>query len=68
MNGRVRLTRSTSTYTLGVVATLEETVDTTDGELKTCSRRPGLGFGCGVTSSLAGLGLSADFSRHCDEM
>ena len=43
-------------------------MDTTDGELETCLRGSGLGLARGVTGGLAGLGLSADFSRHDYEM
>ena len=62
-NCRVEHTRSACTDTLGVVAALQETVDTTDGELKTGLRRTGLGLR-GVTSLASGL-ASLSFARHC---
>ena len=45
-------TGGTSTNTLSVVTPLQETVDTTDGELETSLRRTGLRF-AGLTTSLA---------------
>lgn len=56
----VKLTGSTSSDTLGVVTATEETMDTTDGELKTSLGRTGLRLGVG------GTGLSSRFSsrRH----
>ena len=62
------LTWSTSTDTLSVVALLQQTVDTTDGELKTGFGRARLGLSRSAfaDSSLARLGFSANFSRHCD--
>ena len=60
-----RLTRSASTDTLGVVALLQETVDTTDWELETSLGRAGLGLGGVAGGGLARLGLSANFARHC---
>ena len=60
----VLLTWCTSTDTLSVVALLQETVDTTDGELKTRLRGAGLGLGGGITGGLARLGLAAAFARH----
>ena len=62
------LTGSTSTYTLCVVAPLEETVDTTDGELETRLDRTRLGLARALASRrLAGtrLGLAA-LARHFD--
>ena len=50
-------TWSTSTNTLSVVALLQETVDTTDGELETGLRGTGLGL-AGLTTSLARRGLA----------
>ena len=60
-------TWSTSTNTLSVVALLQETVDTTDGELETRLRRTRLRFAAGLsTRRLAtGLGLAASLARHC---
>ena len=60
----VLLTWCTSTDTLGVVALLQETVDTTDGELKTRLRGARLGLGGGITGGLARLGLAAALARH----
>ena len=61
---QVLLTWCTSTDTLSVVALLEETVDTTDGELKTRLRGARLRFGGGITGRLARLGLAAALARH----
>ena len=61
-----RHTWGTSTNALGVVALLEETVDTTDGELETGLGRAALGLAAGVARGLAGLGLSANLARHWD--
>jgi hypothetical protein len=59
------LTGSTSADTLGVVALLQETVDTTDRELETSFGRAGLGLGfTACTRSLARLGFATDFARH----
>ena len=60
-----RRTRCTSTNTLGVVTLLQETVNTTDGELKTSLGRSGLSLARGFSRGLAGLGLAASLSRHC---
>ena len=54
---RSKRTRSTSTNTLSVVALLQETVDTTDGELETGLRGTGLGL-ASLTTSLARRGLA----------
>ena len=63
MTSSMRLTGCTSTDALRVVAALEETVDTTDGELEAGLRRAGLGLG--VAGRLAaGLGLAAALARH----
>ena len=62
----VLLTWCTSTDTLSVVALLEETVDTTDGELETRLRGARLGLGGGITGGLARLGLAAALARHFD--
>ena len=62
----LRLTWCTGTDTLGVVASLEETVDTTDRELKAGLRRARLGLASGIGGGLAGLGLAATLARHCD--
>ena len=59
-----RRTRSTRTHTLSVVALLQETVDTTDGELETRLRGAGLRLGGGITGGLARLGLAAALARH----
>ena len=45
MKADSRLTRSTGTDALSVVAAAEETVDTTDGELKAGLGRTRLGLG-----------------------
>ena len=60
----VLLTWCTSTDTLSVVALLQETVDTTDGELETRLRGARLGLGGGITGGLARLGLAAALARH----
>ena len=60
----VLLTWCTSTNTLSVVALLEETVDTTDGELETRLRGARLGLGRGITGGLARLRLAAALARH----
>lgn len=54
---RRRRTWSTGTNTLSVVALLQETVDTTDGELETGLGGTGLGL-AGLTTSLARRGLA----------
>ena len=60
-----KLTRSTSTNTLSVVALFQETVDTTDGELKARLRRTRLRLACGVARGLAArLCLAASLARH----
>ena len=71
MNGRILLpdnngehTWCTGTHTLCVVALLQETVDTTDGELETRLRGARLGLGGGITGGLARLGLAAALARH----
>jgi len=53
----------TSTYTLCVVALLQQTVDTTDGELETGFGRARLRLAF-TTRSLAALGFAANFARH----
>jgi len=57
-------TRCTSTNALGVVAFLQETMDTTNWELEAslCRTRL-LGFAFSG-SSLSGLGLSSSLARH----
>ena len=50
-------TWSTSTNSLSVVALLQQTVDTTDGELETSLGRTRLGL-AGLTTSLARRGLA----------
>ena len=60
----VLLTWCTSTDTLSVIALLQETVDTTDGELETRLRGPRLGLGGGITGGLARLRLAAALARH----
>ena len=60
-------TGSTSTNTLSVVALLQETVDTTDGELETRLRRTGLALRGRVTGGLSRLRLAAALARHCVE-
>ena len=63
---KLELTRCTSTDTLSIVAPLEETVDTTDRELKAGLCRSGLGLARGFTrGSLARLGFAASLARHC---
>ena len=62
---QVLLTWCTSTDTLSVVALLQETVDTTDGELETRLRGARLRLGGGITGGLARLGLAAALARHC---
>ena len=62
----VLLTWCTSTDTLSVVALLQETVDTTDGELETRLRGARLGLGGGITGGLARLGLAAALARHVE--
>ena len=60
-------TRSTSTDALSVVSPLQETVDTTDWELKTSLDRSGLlRLGRVDAGGLSRLGFSANFSGHCD--
>ena len=61
-----QLTRCTGTDTLCIVALLEETVDTTDGELETSLRRTRLRLGGGITGGLARLGLAAALARHVE--
>ena len=56
-------TWSTSTNTLSVVALLQETVDTTDGELETRLRRTGLRL-AGLTASLARGGLATTIGGY----
>ena len=58
------LTRCTSADTLSVVALLQETVDTTDGELEARLRRTRLGLRRGITGGLARLRLAAALARH----
>lgn len=62
------LTWSSSTNALSVVAPLQQTVDTTDWELETSFGRARLRLSSSAIadSSLARLGFSANFSRHCD--
>ena len=50
---------------LRVVATLEETVDTTNRELEAGLRRAGLRLARGLGGGLAGLGLARTLARHC---
>ena len=57
-------TRCTSTDTLSVIALLEETVDTTNGELETRLGGARLRLGGGITGGLARLGLAAALARH----
>jgi hypothetical protein len=59
-----RRTRSTGTDTLGVVALLEETVDTTDWELETSLGRAGLGLAVTAASLATGLARFAALARH----
>ncbi len=54
--------RSTGTDTLSVVALSQETVDTTNGELKTGLGRTGLGLGRSLTTSLTTRFATG---RHC---
>ena len=61
---QLELTRSAGTDTLSVVALLQETVDTTDGELETRLRGARLRLGGGITGGLARLGLAAALARH----
>ena len=60
----MRLTRCTSTNALCVVTLLQETVDTTDGELKTRLGGARLRLRGGITRGLARLGLAAALARH----
>jgi len=54
----------TSTNTLCVVTLLQQTVDTTDGELETGFGRARLRLAF-TTCSFAALGFAANFARHC---
>ena len=58
------LTRGTSTNTLRVVALLQETVHTTDGELEARLRGARLRLGGRIAGSLARLRLAAALARH----
>lgn len=58
-------TRCASTDTLSVVAPLQETVDTTDRELKTSLGRAGLRLGL-ATGRLSSRLSFAAFARHVD--
>lgn len=60
------LTWCAGTDTLSVVALLQETVDTTDGELETRLRRARLGLACVRRRLSARLGLAATLARHCE--
>ena len=61
------LTRCTGTNTLGVVAPLQETVDTTNRELEAGLCRSRLGLASGLAGGgLARLGLAAALARHFD--
>ena len=61
---KFELTRCAGTDTLSIVAPLEETVDTTDRELKAGLCRSGLGLARGLGGSLAGLRLARTLARH----
>ena len=60
------LTWCTSTNTLCVVALLQETVDTTDGELETGLRRTRLTLASCLTGGLARLRLATALARHVE--
>lgn len=57
-------TRCTSTDTLGIVTLLQETVDTTNRELKTSLSRTRLLAFAFSGRGLSGLGLSSSLARH----
>ena len=61
-----RLTRCAVSYALSVVALFQQTVHTTDRELKTSLGRTRLGLGGRFTRSLAARLCFAAFSRHCE--
>ena len=63
---RMRLTGCTSTDTLGVVATLEKTVNTANRELEAGLGRSRLRLAGSVSGRLARLGLAAALARHFD--
>ena len=58
------LTRGTGTNTLRVVALLQETMHTTDGELEARLRGARLRLRGRIAGSLARLGLAAALARH----
>ena len=60
------LTRGTGTNTLRVVALLQETMHTTDGELEARLRRARLALHRDIAGGLARLGLATALARHCD--
>ncbi len=62
-----RLTWGTSTNTLRIIPLLQQTMNTTNGELKSSFRRTRLSFTSSFsTRGFARLGFSANFSGHGD--